>query len=253
MKPGYIATHVAEEPHHWWFRGRRAVLRSVLRASLPRGGLRLVEIGCGTGLFLPVAAEFGEALGVEASPEFLEVARGRGFPVLAGALPDHLPLPPASCDVVLLLDVLEHIGDDRAALKAAADLLRPGGLVVCTVPAYAWLWSPHDDTLGHRRRYTVGSLSRLAREVDLLLRRATYFNTLLAPPIIAVRLLRRWRSHALPRGEAAAPAVRPEHDLVRPSPPLNALLAGIFSLEARLLGMTGLPFGISVLLVAQRR
>lgn len=239
MDPAYVATHIEEDQCHWWFLGRRAIIRSVLRRSLPRGPLRLAEVGCGSGTLLPVAAEFGDVVGVEALPEFRAVARGRGFSVLPGSLPDQLPLPVDSWDGVFLFDVLEHIDDDRAALQAVARVLRPGGLLVSVVPAYRWLWGPHDQALGHRRRYTARDLTRVAREAGLIPLRATYFNTLLALPIIAVRLFRRWRG-------------APGHDLSRPVPLLNTLLTRVFSLEAGLLGWTNLPFGVSVLLVARR-
>lgn len=239
MDPGYVATHVQEDQHHWWFLGRRAVLRRVLRATFPPGGLRLVEIGCGGGTLLSTAAEFGEVVGVEASADFLEAARRRGFTVLRGALPDELPLSAGAFDGALLFDVLEHIQDDRGALQAVARVLRPGGLLVCTVPAYPWLWSSHDEVLGHRRRYTAQSLRRVAQEAGFSPFRVSYFNTLLAPAVVAMRLLRRSRGV---RG----------HDLVRPSRPLNALLARVFSVEASLLRWTNLPFGVSVLMVARR-
>lgn len=246
MDPAYVATYLAEEQHHWWFLGRQAVLRSVLRATLPPGRLRLAEIGCGGGALLGSAAEFGEVVAIEASGEFLQVARQLGFTVLPGSLPDQLPLDPNSCDGVFLFDVLEHIEDDRAALRAVGRVLKPGGLLICTVPAYQWLWSPHDEIQGHRRRYTARGFIRMVREAGLHPVRTTYFNTLLALPIILVRLLRRRRTRASHTG------ARPSHDLVRPAPKLNALLARIFALEAGLLRRVNLPFGISVLMVARR-
>ncbi len=246
MDPAYVVAHVEEEEHHWWFLGRQAVLVSVLRDTLPPGRLRLAEIGCGGGALLAAAAEFGEVVGVEASGDFLEVARQRGFTVLSGALPDQLPLDSSSCDGVLLFDVLEHIEDDRAALRAVGRVLKPGGLLICTVPAYQWLWSPHDEVLGHRRRYTARGLARVAREAGLHPLRTTYFNTFLALLVVIVRLLRRWRPHAFRVG------ARTRHDLIRPAPRLNALLARIFSLEAGLLRWTDFPFGVSVLMVAHR-
>lgn len=239
MDSAYVATHVEEDRRHWWFLGRQAVLRSALEAAFPQGGRRLVEIGCGTGAFLPVAAKLGEVVGVEASPDFREAARRRGFTVLPGSLPDRLPPGLGFVDGVLLFDVLEHIEEDREALRTVAGLLRPGGLLICTVPAYPWLWSPHDEALGHRRRYTRRGLSEVARAAGLRPLRVSHFNTLLAPPIVAVRLLRRWcRSGG--------------HDLTRPARPLNALLTRVFSLEAALLRWTDLPFGVSILMVARR-
>lgn len=240
MDPGYVAAHIEEDPHHWWFLGRRAVLSSVLRGVLPRGALRLAEIGCGTGSLLSMSAEFGDVVGIEACPDLLEVARRSGFTVLRGSLPDDLPIEAGSLDGVLLFDVLEHISDDRAALRAVAGLLKPGGTLVLTVPAYRWLWSAHDDALGHHRRYTARSLRRLAKGAGLRPSRTTYFNTILALAVMGVRLLRRWRGI---RG----------HDLVRPPASVNALLARIFTLEASLLRWVNFPFGVSVLLIARCR
>jgi hypothetical protein len=108
-----------------------------------------------------------------------------------------------------------------------------------TVPAYAWLWSRHDELLGHRRRYTAGRLRRAAGAAGLAPERLTYFNTLLAPPIMAVRLAR-------------AALRRPGHDLARPGPLVNRGLAACFAAEARLLRWVSPPFGISILLVARR-
>jgi hypothetical protein len=106
------------------------------------------------------------------------------------------------------------------------------------VPAYAWLWSRHDELLGHQRRYTARALRRAAEGAGFAIERLTYFNTLLAPPIMAVRLAR-------------AALGRSGHDLERPAPLVNRLLAACFASEARLLRWTSAPFGISILLVAR--
>jgi len=239
MDVSYIAAHAREDQRHWWFVGRRAVILSVARELFGRGGLRLAELGCGTGSLLDALSEFGEVTGVEGSADFLSVARRCGRPVLSGTLPDAIPLPPGSLDGVLLLDVLEHIDDDQAALRAILRLLVPGGLLLCTVPAYQALWSSHDVVLGHRRRYSAPTLRRSIEHAGFRVSRLTYFNTLLAPPVAAVRLFGiRRRAHG--------------HDLVSPPPWLNGLLARIFALEARLLRRVNLPFGISVLATAQR-
>jgi hypothetical protein len=130
------------------------------------------------------------------------------------------------------------VEDEAGALRACHRLLVPGGRLFPTVPAYAGLWSRHDELLGHRRRYTAGSLRRAAEAAGFAVERLTHFNTLLALPIIAVRLAR-------------AALRRPGHDLDRPAPPLNRLLAACFAAEARLLRFTSAPFGMSILLVAR--
>jgi len=148
-------------------------------------------------------------------------------------------VPPGWADAVLLLDVIEHLDDDVAALETARRALRPGGLLVITVPAYRWLWSGHDVALGHRRRYTTRGLSRVVERAGLSVVHASYFNTLLFP---AVALTRAWKRLM---GDAS-------HDLHRPAPAINRWLERVFALERHVVPRVALPFGASLLLVARR-
>lgn len=188
---------------------------------------------------LECIGRFGPAVGIESDPVLLEAAQQRGLEVEAGALPGDLPVLPGPLDAVCLFDVLEHIEDDAQALAAVRGLLRPGGLLFITVPAYAWLWSAHDERLGHCRRYTAGRLRRAVEGAGFRVRRLTYFNTILALPVMVLRLL----------GRALG---REAHDLRRPGTLLNRALAACFALEARLLRWGAFPFGISILMVARR-
>jgi len=238
MDPAYAAVHAEEDRAHWWFLGRRAVILAEMTRRLPASGVRLAELGCGSGGMLEALGRFGTAVGVEMDPALRARARERGLDVRAGALPDAIPLEPGRWDAVCLFDVLEHVDDEAGALAACRRLLAPGGRLFVTVPAYAWLWSRHDELLGHRRRYTARALRRAAERGGYTVERLTYFNTLLAPPIMAVRLAR-------------AALRRPGHDLDRPAPLLNRALAACFSSEARLLRWVSPPFGISILLAAR--
>lgn len=238
MDPAYAAVHAEEDRAHWWFLGRRAVILAEMARRLPASGVRLAELGCGSGGMLEALGRFGTAVGVEMDPTLRARARERGLDVRAGALPDTIPLEPGRWDAVCLFDVLEHVDDEAGALAACRRLLAPGGRLFVTVPAYAWLWSRHDELLGHRRRYTARALRRAAERGGYAVERLTYFNTLLAPPIMAVRLAR-------------AALRRPGHDLDRPAPTVNRALAACFSAEARLLRWVSPPFGISILLAAR--
>lgn len=238
MDAAYITTHVEEEKRHWWFIGRREVILSVMRQLFaPASRPRLAEIGCGSGSFLASLSEFGSVIGVEASEEFLRLARLSGRQVLKGSLPHDIPVEAGSLDGALLFDVIEHIEDDLEALRAVRRLLKPSGTLLCTVPAYQFLWSGHDVVLGHRRRYTARGLRSSLERAGFRVSRLTYFNTLLAVPIAAARLVRK-------SGGGSA------HDLISLSPRLNRFLAGIFAWEGRLLRHVSFPFGISILAVA---
>ncbi|MGH7374887.1 MAG: methyltransferase domain-containing protein [Candidatus Rokuibacteriota bacterium] len=238
MDPSYAAVHAEEDRAHWWFVGRRAVILQEMARRLPPGGGRLAELGCGSGGMLEALTRFGPAVGVETDAGLRARACERGLDVRPGSLPHDIPLEASAWNAVCLFDVLEHVEDEAGALRACRRLLAPGGRLFVTVPAYAWLWSRHDELLGHRRRYTAGSLRRAAEAAGFAVERLTYFNTLLALPIIAVRLAR-------------AALRRPGHDLDRPAAPVNRLLAACFAVEARLLRITSAPFGISILLVAR--
>ena len=239
MDPAYAAVHAEEDRAHWWFIGRRAVILAEMARRLPAGRARMAELGCGSGGMLEALARFGTAVGVETDAALRARAQERGLDVRVGALPDAIPLHPGRWDAVCLFDVLEHVDDEAGALAACRRLLVPGGRLFVTVPAYAWLWSRHDELLGHRRRYTARGLRQVAERAGFTVERLTYFNTILAPPIMAVRIVR-------------AALRRPGHDLDRPAPWLNRALAACFSAEARLLRWTSPPFGISILLAARR-
>jgi len=148
-------------------------------------------------------------------------------------------VPPGWAEVVLLLDVIEHVDDDVAALRAARAAVGEGGLLVVTVPAYQWLWSGHDEVLGHRRRYTAAGLRAAVERAGFEVLRVSYFNTLLFPLLAAVRGWKRLRGD---RG----------HDLRRPTAPLNRLLEGVFAFERHLVPRLPLPFGASLLLIGRR-
>jgi len=239
MDPAYVAVHMEEDRSHWWFRGRLAVIRASLRRALPARRVRLLELGCGSGNVLAALGEFGEAVGMDAHEDLTAAARAAGLDVRVGHLPDDLGVPPGWAEVVLLLDVIEHVDDDVAALRAARAAVGEGGLLVVTVPAYQWLWSGHDEVLGHRRRYTAAGLRAAVERAGFEVLRVSYFNTLLFPLLAAVRGWKRLRGD---RG----------HDLRRPTAPLNRLLEGVFAFERHLVPRLPLPFGASLLLIGRR-
>ena len=239
MDRAYVAVHVAEDREHWWFQGRRAILVALLRRVLAPGHHRLLELGCGSGNMLESLGEFGEAVGMEPDAALVAAARAAGLDVRRGALPRDRVVEPGWPDVVLMLDVLEHLDDDTAALRTAHAMLRAGGMLVLAVPAYQWLWSAHDVVLNHRRRYTARRLRGRVEGAGFQVEHVGYFNTLLLP---GIALARAWKAL---RGDKG-------HDLVRPPAPINAALAALFALEAPIVTRLPVPFGASILLVARR-
>jgi SAM-dependent methyltransferase len=231
------------QQHHWWYVARRRILGSVLERSFQRGlpdGV-LYDLGCGVGANLPLLQRFGHAHGVDSSPEAIEFCHRRGlYQVTRQNLDSLQDLPSESGSVVLLADVIEHLDDEAACLTAAERLLKPGGLIVITVPAFMFLWSPADDLNHHRRRYTEPQVRQLVSrwfEIE----HSSYFNTFLFVPVVAGRLLQKLMSRS-GTDEAAVPPF-----------PVNTLLEKIFSAETPLVTRARLPFGVSVLCVARKR
>ncbi len=232
------------EEHHWWYRGRRAVLAAVLDGlSLP-AGLRILDAGCGSGRNMVALAARGSVTGVEIAPASLQVARDRGAgEVVPGSLDEPLPFADGVFDLAVALDVLEHVADDEAALRALARVIAPGGRLLVTVPQYGWLWGEHDVLAHHHRRYTRTLLLGRAHAAGLRRERVTAFNAALLPAIAAVRLAQR-----------ARPRAQPGSDLDRtPRGPLNGALERVIRAEAALIGRgRDLPVGVSLLAVLRR-
>jgi SAM-dependent methyltransferase len=235
---------LAAADEHWWYRGRRRIVRAQLAGlHLPRDA-QLLDAGCGSGQLLSLLSEFGLPTGVDPDPESVACAAARGYDVAEAGLPD-LPFADASFDACTCLDVLEHLYDDAAALAELARVTARHGYVVVTVPAYEALWSAHDEANEHLRRYRARDLRALAGRAGLSTERVTYFNTLLLPPAAVVRIAERLRRH--PR-----PATTSDLDLTPRS--LNRALEVPLRIEAAVLRRGArLPAGLSLLAVLRRR
>lgn len=230
------------EEMHWWFVARRKIVGAMLASlDLPEDS-SILDAGCGTGGNLQFLSQFGEVTGVELDDGAAALARERGtWPVLKGSLPDGMPFAGQQFDLIVLLDVLEHIDDDGASLRALADLLAPGGYLVLTVPAFPFLWSPHDEEHHHKRRYRAAGLREVIQNADLRLSYLSHFNTWLFPMVAAVRLVRK-----------IFPANEVGRDVRLPGPALNGMLQAVFGSERRWIGRLGMPFGVSLLAVARK-
>ena len=170
----------AHDSTHWWYRARREILADYLtrEANLPRDA-RILEIGCGTGHNLPMLARFGNVEAIEIDPVARGIASERlGKPVSAAPLPELPGIERGAYDLIAVLDVVEHIEDDVAALRAMRDCLKPGGRILITVPAHQWLWSAHDVVNHHHRRYSKTSLGRAITSAGLRHNGLRYFNSL---------------------------------------------------------------------------
>jgi SAM-dependent methyltransferase len=243
MDDNLMKEMLAVDEHHWWYRGRRRIIRAELeRLSLPRDA-RVLDAGCGSGRTLQELVRYGEVTGIELNEEAAELARSRGHGEVRVGRLEELPWPDQSFDLITCLDVIEHTPDDRPALAELRRVCRPGGRLLVTVPAYPSLWSLHDEANHHYRRYSRASLRAAAADTGWVVDRMSSFNSLLLAPAAAVRLAqRRFGTH---NGYSNDLAIGPAW--------LNDALERPLALEARWLarGHT-LAFGLSLMALLRR-
>ncbi len=232
----------AVEVDHWWFAGKRMLFKKLLAERLARPGLRMLDVGSGTGAVPSDFMRHGWIVATDRSVDAMRFARKRGVKAAAVSDATVLPVAPACMDLVLAFDVIEHVDDDRGMLAEIARVLRPGGMVAIHVPAWPSLWSRHDEVLQHKRRYTRRSLRRLIEASPLSLEYLGWTSATILAPAFAVRGIERLLG---PLSETA--------DIYPAPAPINALLKAVYRAEAAIASTTGLPFGLSLAALAVRR
>jgi SAM-dependent methyltransferase len=239
MEPEAYLDMAAVEARHWWFTGRRRILGALIRGLRLPANARILELGSGTGGNFALLAQFGGVTAVEMNETAREISKTRGgeATVHHGMLPDNLPFAGHKFDLVCLFDVLEHVEEDEAALRAIRGLLAPGGRALITVPAHPFLFGPHDIALHHKRRYSRAQFQARLRAAGLRIEKLSFINMALAPLAFALRALDRLRAAPQASGTNIPPA------------PVNALFTWLFGAEAHLLPRMNLPFGLSLLAV----
>lgn len=233
------------ELDHWWYRGMGGITQTILHRYIrSRGDLQVLDAGCGTGGAMTTClAGLGRVTGIDSASSALGFCRRRGISSLACASVDRLPFPADSFDLVTSFDVLyeRSAPDDLDAVREFARLLAPGGFLLLQLPAYDWLRGHHDTVVHTARRYTAGRVSELLQAGGLAVRVLSYANTLLFPLALAKRLV-----------EQFGPARPPRSDLSLRLGPLNGIFAAILGREASFVVRSSLPYGLSVIALAQK-
>jgi SAM-dependent methyltransferase len=234
-----LQTHKAED-RHWWYRGRRTVIDRVLCGVELPAHARILDAGCGSGRNMLELSRHGTVTGVELSATSAALARDRNSGEVLTCSVLEMPFADDSFDLAVSLDVIEHLDDDLAALRELRRVVAPGGALLLTVPAYQWLWSGHDEINHHRRRYTRRTLHAVAERAGWRQVRTTYFNSLLLPIAILLRVLDRVNRKT----------TESSLDLWVPPEPFNWLLERPLALEASVIARGGrIPAGLSLLAV----
>jgi SAM-dependent methyltransferase len=235
---------------HWWIRGRRRVFVELLRAHLGDAQpLRVLQIGSGDGAFLPELSELADlVLHTDLDRRALKRSAVRGYEQGVIAAERALPFADGSFDLVCVVDTLHSAADEHGALREILRVLRPGGIVFASVPAYPWLLARREREAGARRRYTAAHVRHLFGRAGFKLERSTHANALLFPLIAGAKLaLRLAEMLEIPLGAPSARRTRV------PWPwPFNSILYGALSLELLVSTRFDLPFGHSIAAIARR-
>lgn len=235
------------ERTHFWFVSRRRKVLSLMTIDPEKSYL---DIGCSSGFLLTELLEKGAAkdhvFGVDISDEALAACREKGLSKVYKMDAARIDLPANSFDYIIASDCLEHLQDDREALLNWQKLLKPGGRLILFVPAFMFLWSPHDVVNHHFRRYTGGELVRKVKDAQFTVARQGYWNFTLFLPIFMYRVIRKiWQK--LGRQESPNADLKPAHPLV------NRFLSGVLNLENLLTRYIRFPFGISFYCIAGKK
>lgn len=242
MRPESFSIFNKVEKYHWWFRVRRELLTLLLKKYYPHlynPKLKILNIGCGTGEESLALRLLGEVYSLDSSSEALEFCRKKGLKNLYQGVAQRLPFGDSFFDLVVSLDVLEHLKDDVSAVNETKRVLKEGGIFICFVPAFLFLWSKQDNVLMHYRRYTQKSLALLFINKWQCLK-LTYFNFFLFLPIFLMRIISNFFNLG-------------QKDEVEQLSFLNLVFYKIFKSELLFLRYLNFPFGVSLLGVFQKK
>jgi SAM-dependent methyltransferase len=241
-----IATYALEaeaEATHWWFVGRRRLFaREIDKTGLPRTS-RVLDVGTSTGANLRLLRDLGfhAVDGLDFSQEAIRYCREKGLGIVRHGDVCGMPFADESFDLLLATDIIEHVDDDLKALREIARVLRPGGKALIVVPAFPILWGLQDRVAQHKRRYRMGGLADRVARAGFAIEVSYYFNFLLFVPI--------WLGRRLV--DIIRPRIQNESQIN--SPLLNRMLSAIFTVDIAVAPVLRPPFGVSILIVAEKK
>lgn len=245
---------ILEEDKHAWFAGRTRAILKYLDAELGvtsgANTRQVLDVGGGAGNMAHHLAHYGKVTNIEYNPRPIPVAQQRGVTTVQGS-GDTLPFPDATFDLVALLDTVEHIPDELGVFAECARVLKSGGVLLVTVPAYMWLWSYNDEINAHQRRYTADELKLKLELSGLHVSRISYNNFFLFPAVAGIRFLRPYNP-GLKSPHLNDDAEVYQVDMEPIPEPLNTILHGVYWLEAEILERISFPFGVSILCAARK-
>jgi SAM-dependent methyltransferase len=233
------------QEEHWWFVARRDVIKSFIKMQMPQSSTgKVLEIGCGVGGNVGLLSQSGQYRGIDMHQPAIDYC-SKKYPQFEFQCTrvEDIPQEYSSnkFDSIYLLDVLEHIDDQVEILKSAQNYLTQSGKIFVTVPAFEFLWSPHDEFVHHVRRYTKAGLKKVLEDSGYKVERISYFNSILFPLALIQRLGMRMLNKKLNTHLSTPPTI------------VTWLFKVIFAQEAWILKRTNLPVGLSIIAVMSHK
>jgi len=231
------------EDDYWWNKGRRKILCDLIYEQISNTkNLEILDVGCGSGGTSTAFRQFGNVTGIDFSSLALKFAKNKGLANVVRSTSTSIPFRSEKFDIITVLDVIEHIKDDKSVLKEIWRLLKPNGIIILTVPAFQFLWSEHDVASMHERRYNSANITKILKESQFKIIKLSYFVSFLFPFVAIFRLMTKHRT----KNKTT------KVNLVKFPHLINKLFEKILLFENRLLKNTNLPFGLSIVCVGKK-
>ena len=180
------------EESHWWFIGTRNIIFSQIDKYIDNNkDLKILDVGCGTGIVIKRLELYGNTFGIDISKKAVEFCKIRDIENVFKADATKIPFSNSSFDLVVCLDVLEHVKHDNNAISEIYRILKPDGIALLTIPAFNFLWSIHDEAFHHFRRYSIKEIKNKILKYNFNILKVSYFNFFFFIPIYSFRILKK--------------------------------------------------------------
>ncbi|MDD3461617.1 MAG: class I SAM-dependent methyltransferase [Mesotoga sp.] len=230
------------EESHWWFIGTRNIIFDFIAQNIKnKQNIKILDIGCGTGIVLKKLEKIGACYGIDISEEAILFCKKRKLKNVYKANAENLPFINESFDLITVLDVLEHIKNPQNVLNEINRILKNDGIAIITVPAFKFLWSSHDKMLHHITRYDKSELFKVLKTCNFNISRISYYNFFLFPIIAGIRI-----SKKLFKIDSKTTDVKKTGKI------FNDILISILNFESKILKKFNLPFGVSIIAIIKK-
>ena len=230
---------------YWWLAGKYVLVAGFLKKVLDKHcrkkgeTLKILDVGCGPGNLFRNLSDVGKVFGIDISLPALSLCQKKYSNVINGKA-DELPVRECSFDVIILLDVLEHMADDAKAIKEIYRILKPGGIVLMTVPAYRILWGSHDEIYQHYRRYGLHEIKKVVINAGFTVKKLMAFEAVFFIPLLLFRKFKNILGYSK------------SDDFIEVPHWLNSILTAIIILEGRVSYSINSFLGVSIICIAKK-